>query len=1023
MPVYDDQKTRADDDELRRITGISSDEEKKMEENAVHDGSVAGDTEKQGLENLNNDKDGSEKEKSTPSDDKDGQVEDAKSLYTGAGGGKSKTSIKSLVNKKNGIAFAVVGFLISIAVAALTTLPGFIINHIRELLIGKVGQIQTNQQFKYRRAKLAKISDVFTKDGRRGSKIIAEMEGRGYKFINGPDGRSVTGLRLPDGNGLIGPSIGEHISDYMEVRHPLRTSRWKTKRMEAFYSRYKVSRAAPIRASTTNLDDPDATVRKNMAIEVDEGGADVRIRTDGDLPEGATDAQIADAEAAAREAASGDGVFSEAEAAAKRGEDLSKIDSDAARAALSNGTLELPEIAERVASSGGSFGGKAWGAVKGLGAADIADKVCTIKNRLRASVTAARMVRAASMLRYAAAFVTSADDIRNGKGSSKLVGALFKTTTQLDSNGNAIGASPGFAYALKGKYSKSKNDITRTNVAVDGKLTGSVGAVQSTTDKFPFTSKRQCGVWQNPVFQVGTAIVEIGAAIFSGGSSAAATTTAKESLKLAFKKFLQKATVKTIAKSLAKSAAIELSFEGIMALTQIYAEKTLTYNFTGQEKGAQLGDILVGGAGTMNKQRSLQAGMVPATDVEYASAEQEYIAWKKDNIKSQSFFARYLDPGNPDSVAFNSITSVPLSAEHAGVVVANSAETLSVAIAKTPSILLQQLTKLLSPKAYAVTTDEISYDTYKTEGNNSNKLLATDPAGNLLPIMRRDIEAIDPQENISVLLSSSFGGPHIDATTLEPSSSIFKNHVTNCVEELDTISRIEAYPVNPSSTNFSDTENDCLAVMNLTVRFKAHLAYLDMLDGVEAEFIPEDIGQSDATPIPPRSNTGTSAQYIPDCSVNSGNAAIACTAIDQLLGIPYSRPKRAAPTTLDPVPFLDCSAFTGMAVYRTFGTNLNGLASVGYRKNPNFQNITDMRSILPGDLIGKGTVATGAGGTGHIGIVVSYDPTSGSLVTAETDGSANPSRIITTKRLAVDSRNGTYTWAVRYIGPKNPVVR
>lgn len=59
MPVYDDQKTRADDDELRRITGISSDEEQKMENSAVHDGSVAEKNEKKDLEkaettNVNN---------------------------------------------------------------------------------------------------------------------------------------------------------------------------------------------------------------------------------------------------------------------------------------------------------------------------------------------------------------------------------------------------------------------------------------------------------------------------------------------------------------------------------------------------------------------------------------------------------------------------------------------------------------------------------------------------------------------------------------------------------------------------------------------------------------------------------------------------------------------------------------------------------------------------------------------------------------------------------------------------------
>ena len=165
-------------------------------------------------------------------------------------------------------------------------------------------------------------------------------------------------------------------------------------------------------------------------------------------------------------------------------------------------------------------------------------------------------------------------------------------------------------------------------------------------------------------------------------------------------------------------------------------------------------------------------------------------------------------------------------------------------------------------------------------------------------------------------------------------------------------------------------------------------------------------------------NTGASAEYIPDCSVNNGNAAIACTAIDQLLDIRYSLEERAAPTTKDPVPALDCSAFTGMAVYRTFGTNLGGIASTQYLINDNFARIEDIRTIQPGDLIGKGSrPSSQRGGSGHIAVVVSYNPTTQELITAETDGRKNPSRVVTTKGLKVDGK-GNYEWAVRYTGPK-----
>lgn len=172
------------------------------------------------------------------------------------------------------------------------------------------------------------------------------------------------------------------------------------------------------------------------------------------------------------------------------------------------------------------------------------------------------------------------------------------------------------------------------------------------------------------------------------------------------------------------------------------------------------------------------------------------------------------------------------------------------------------------------------------------------------------------------------------------------------------------------------------------------------------------------------SNAG-STQLIPDCNANGGNAKIACVAIQQLTNIPYDRAQRAAPD--DPSPrYLDCSALTGMAVYRAFGVNLGGIASVDYRNNPNFEEITDIRTIQPGDLVGRGTVATGAGGNGHIAIVVSYDPVTQKLITVESSSSAHPSGLRGVGgehgydvHLAADTGDpDDYGWAVRYIGDR-----
>lgn len=171
-------------------------------------------------------------------------------------------------------------------------------------------------------------------------------------------------------------------------------------------------------------------------------------------------------------------------------------------------------------------------------------------------------------------------------------------------------------------------------------------------------------------------------------------------------------------------------------------------------------------------------------------------------------------------------------------------------------------------------------------------------------------------------------------------------------------------------------------------------------------------------------STGNASQYIKDCSANNGNALIACVAINQLMGYRYDSSPRPAPNNPNP-QILECSSLVNMAIYRAFGYNDGGICSVAFLNNKAFEKIQDIRTIQPGDMVGKGTECTGSGGTGHIAIVVSYDPASKKLITVE----ASSHKYLSGLRgiggpggynvgLEVDGR-GTYEWAVRYIGPKN----
>jgi hypothetical protein len=228
----------------------------------------------------------------------------------------------------------------------------------------------------------------------------------------------------------------------------------------------------------------------------------------------------------------------------------------------------------------------------------------------------------------------------------------------------------------------------------------------------------------------------------------------------------------------------------------------------------------------------------------------------------------------------------------------------------------------------------------------------------------------------------------------------------------------ERYDVPPDEDDCKDGSDDLL-------RYRAYLADR----GLEASLGCYE-GDNDAcelvglssTPVGqpnnPTPGVNDPSGHIPDCGANGGNAAIACTAISELLNIPYNNSSQLSPTTPDPVAFLDCSAFVAMAIYRTFG--LNRLqCSVQFNNDPEYFQRIPIRDIQPGDLLGRGTVCNGAGGTGHIGIVVSYNTSTHELVTAESFTRNRPSSIRTDAGLAIDG-TGSYEWAVRYIGPKTP---
>jgi cell wall-associated NlpC family hydrolase len=358
----------------------------------------------------------------------------------------------------------------------------------------------------------------------------------------------------------------------------------------------------------------------------------------------------------------------------------------------------------------------------------------------------------------------------------------------------------------------------------------------------------------------------------------------------------------------------------------------------------------------------------PLSPTQQAALDLKVAESKLEKIQDQSFFARYFDFNNADSL-----------------VATATLDTASAAMNRKGSIVpTLNPGNFISNLAAAFGAEKRTY-----------AALSIQDRANLAGVTQYGYAIDDP--NLSVDLSQ-LTAEKCEEFAFIRSASAYENTVTGEIEYPDSNPCVMDEIIVDSYTKSTDL----------------------------------DLEGASATSPGGTTNTGASAQYIPDCSVNNGNAQIACGAIDTMLGVPYGRNgssvagcnQNPSPSNSENPTYLDCSAFTSMAVYRAFGT-VAPRTSVDYLTDRNFSVIGDtrrgeignIRDIQPGDMVGKGFVGTGAGGTGHIGIVVSYNPITKELVTVETDSCNTVSRVVTNKGLEIDG-TGNYQWAVRYVGSK-----
>lgn len=799
------------------------------------------------------------KEKNASSSDGNNSSTDSKEkgFYNPTVDPDKKSFMFKMTKKRTTISGFVGGGIASAVIAGLIAFPGFLITQIGDILTG-VGDVQISHDRRYRRSNYHRISDVFSRDGRLGGRMITEMQQAGYRVSFDPNNQNrIVGITRPGGRvSATGAGIADELVKFQDARHPFRLSSFKTRRMEAFYNRYGIARkslitpeAGPGRVSP----DAIADINKRLKAAVDGTDLDTTSSRVG-ATDGLTDEEIAESADNADRLSKNSGIFKELNEFTASGGKLTDFpDQNLVKTWQDSGGLINPRLinaADDIASSG-SLGGKAFSTIKGVGVStDILDKLCIVKKRLQTAVVAARLYRSVSMLRYSYAYMTAPDGVRKGEAQANLLKEVMKRIMAPDSNGNYFGSSSGISYAMKGTFSKSRNDVTRSSIAVDAKLTGALKTIQQKTDI------DGCRLWQNPAFQIGVAAGEIAlTAITFGGFGAAkqvVSTGTREVVEAGFKASIKNAIRSNIVKSIARNVAIEISFEGIMTLVQIYAERSLSSNFMGQEQGGELSDILIGGGGVGAKQRSLQNGQIPATTTQYGDVLTAYRAEKQDEIRQQSVFARFFDRQNHDSLAFKTASHVAVNLNSPQ----NTISNIQNSMINSPTTIASTLLNVGSGRTYAeganneFDDDQIAFDTLEIEGkDNAGTKLATDPAGNLLTFMPDDIISIDPELNKEELIDLGY----VDATTEQPIGA-FAKHVELCVDGIDTITQIEAW-------DGEGSESDCLAKLPLTKKFKAHLAYLGAVDSLEAEFFPEEISEGGAIAQQPISTGGTTLDF------------------------------------------------------------------------------------------------------------------------------------------------------------------
>lgn len=682
--------------------------------------------------------------------------------------------------KKLALATGISGIIITGFIGMLAYIP-LQVAHIKEVFRGSYGGTQEATLLK-RKMRLYNRAYFFKNDGefdgfkqkgvfgflknRSSTKLINDLESKGFKVKADltPEGRWTGKFSSIEYKGEVitssSSSIWERrsaIRTALAEEYPTRGYMWRSKAARKVYKRYGLNRSAwwNDNAATRKIDAIEARFRSKVRDALNRKPAvDLGV----DAPKSPTD-ENGDSTNPDQDKLNAD------EAASAKGEldanTKASIDADVNAAEPPNlvrevtqgfkeGAEDSPKKALEAAVSAGKK--SVLGAIKITGAVEAA---CTGIKTLNQIESGSRTIKRLQLMKSFTVYMSLLDAVRTGNVDGKDVGAFMNLMTSKDPDtGKNAYQSGGWQWASKGKGKEPRYGNTFNT---GGGTTGVLKKFRTTSYNLvggPGSVEGTCDTVSNGFFQIGSAIVGIGAAIFSGGTFTAGN----------------------FAANFAISTAVDMIRSFATPLLTNLAAGTIV---NGWEKGEKFGDMLSAASGSAYYAQGSQLGLRPLKKAEKTALMNEYNDLINDEQSTKPMYARLFDLSDTRSMLSVAVLNSPRSTSELAALAVNP---LRVFFGKA-------------------TAAEDGYECNDEEVVQND--IATDPFCN--PILgETKLDSIDPIDNIKWMLNEKYidddGNPQGE----------YADYVKKCFENdnIETLFDVKDFTTTYNSTCTSSGENE-----------------------------------------------------------------------------------------------------------------------------------------------------------------------------------------------------------------------